>query len=84
MYSLCCTILQLSTTESKRNKLSKQPEQEENHRYGDHVEDQQLGGERGRMVEDVQGLRSINGTYKIDRGLLRTVQETEKPKNLYA
>ena len=48
------------------------------------MEDQQLGGERGRMVEDVQGLRSINGTYKIDRGLLRTVQETEKPKNLYA
>ena len=35
---------QLSTTESKNNKLSKQLEQEQNHRYGDHLEGQQLGG----------------------------------------
>ena len=33
------------------------------------------------MGEKVQGLRSINGRYKIDR--LRIVQEMEKPKNLY-
>ena len=39
---------QLSTIESK-NKLSKQAEQEQNHRCGDHLEGCQLGGGRGRM-----------------------------------
>ena len=34
------------------------------------------------MGEKVQGIRSINGRYKIDRGRLRIVQEMEKPKNL--
>ena len=29
------------------------------------------------------GIRSINGRYKIERGRLRIVQETEKPKNLH-
>ena len=41
------------------------------------------GGERGRMREKVQGIRSINGRYEIDRSRLRIVQEMEKPKNLY-
>ena len=36
------------------------------------------------MGEKVQGIRSINARYKIDRGRLRTVWEREKPKNLYA
>ena len=31
----------------------------------------------------VQGIRSINGRYKIDRGRLRIVWEMEKPKNMY-
>ena len=35
------------------------------------------------MGEKVQGIRSINDRYKIDRGRLRIVQEMEKPKNLY-
>ena len=35
--------LQLSTTEPKKNKLSKQLEQEQNHRYIDHLEGYQLG-----------------------------------------
>ena len=35
------------------------------------------------MGEKTQGIRSINGRYKIDRGRLRIVQEMEKPKNLY-
>ena len=30
-----------------KNKLSKQAEQKQNHRYGDHLEGYQLGGERG-------------------------------------
>ena len=63
--------------------LSKQVEQKQNHRYGDHLEGYQLGGGRERMGEKVQGLRSIIGRYKIDRGMLRTVQEMEKPKHLY-
>ena len=29
------------------------------------------------MGEKVQGIRSINGRYKIDRGRVRIVQETE-------
>ena len=31
------------------------------------------GRGRGRMVEKVQGIRSITGRYKIDRGKLRIV-----------
>ena len=64
---------QLSITESKKNKLSKQPEQEQNHRHGDHLEGYQLGGGKGRMGEMIQGIRSIIGRYKVDRGMLRTV-----------
>ena len=35
------------------------------------------------MGEKVQGMSSINGRYKIDRGKLRIVWVMEKPKNLY-
>ena len=55
------------------NKLSKQPEQEKNHRYGDHLESYQLGGRRGGMEEKVQGLKSIIGRYKMNREMLRVV-----------
>ena len=34
-----------------KNKLSKQKEQKQNHRYGDHLEGYQLGGRRGKMGE---------------------------------
>ena len=37
----------------------------------------------GGVWEKVQGIRSINGRYKIDKGRLRIVWEMEKPKNLY-
>ena len=43
----------------------------------------QWGGEEGRMGEKVQGIRCINGRYKIDRGRVRIVWEMEKSKNLY-
>ena len=33
--------------------------------------------------EKVQGIRNINGRWKIDRGRLRIVWEMEKPRNLY-
>ena len=39
------------------------------------------GGER--MGGKVQGIRCINGRYKIDRGRVRIVWEMEKSKNLY-
>ena len=35
------------------------------------------------MGEKVQGIRSINGRYKIDRGRLKIVWKIEKPKDLY-
>ena len=37
----------------------------------------------GRVGDKVQGIRSINGRYRIDRGRLRIVWEMEKVKNLY-
>ena len=74
---------QLSTTEPNKQKLSKQLEQEQNHRNGDHMEDYQWGGRGGEWGEMVQGIKSINGRHKIDRGRLRIVQEMEKPKNLH-
>ena len=43
----------------------------------------QWGGGGGRMGEAVQGISSINVSYRIDRGRLTTVWEMEKPKNLY-
>ena len=38
---------------------------------------------QGRMGEKVEGIRSINGRFKVDMVRLRTVWEMEKPKNLY-
>ena len=37
------------------------------------MEGSQWGGEGGRMGEKVQGIRNINGRYKIDRWSLRIV-----------
>ena len=45
------------------------------------MEGYQQGGER--MGEKVQGIRSINNRYKIETGRLRTVWETQRPKNLH-
>ena len=64
------TNSQLSTTEPKKSpkhKLSKQLEQEQNHRNGDIMEDFQWeeGGEE--WVGKVQERRSIIGRHKIDQ-----------------
>ena len=64
-------LLKAEPKKKPQNKLSKQLEQEQNHRTGDHMEGYQWGGER--MVAKVQGIRSISGRYKIDRGKLRIV-----------
>ena len=47
------------------------------------MEGYQRGRGEGRMGKKVQGISSINGRYKIDRGRLIVVWEMEKPKNLY-
>ena len=58
---------QVSTIEPKnKNQLSKQLEQEQNHRNRDHMEGYQWGGGEGRMGEKVQ-IRSIICRYKLDR-----------------
>ena len=44
------------------------------------MEGYQWGGGEGRKGEKVQGIRSINGGYKID---LPFVWEMQKSKNLY-
>ena len=44
------------------------------------VYQQREGG--GIIGEKIQGIISINGRYKLDRGRLRIVWEMEKPKNL--
>ena len=70
MNSKMTTNSQLSTTEPKKQKLklNKQLEQEQNHRIGDYMEGYQWGGRGGRMGGKVQGIRSINVRYKIERG----------------
>ena len=64
---------QLLTTTPKTKTISKQLEQEQNHRNEDHMEGYQWEGGGRRMGEKVQEIRSINGRYKIDRGRLRVV-----------
>ena len=63
---------QLSTTVLKNNKnkskLSKQLEQEQNHRNIDYMEGYQPGGEGGEGWKKVQGIRSIIGRCKIGGG----------------
>ena len=64
--------LNLRNKNKNKNKLSKL-EEEQNHRNRDHMEGYQWEGGGQRMEEKVQGIRSINGRYKIDRGRLRIV-----------
>ena len=86
MNSKMTTNSQLLTTEPKnknKTKQSKQLQQDQNHRNGDHMEGYQQRGCEGRIGKKIQGIRGIIGRYKIDRGRLRTAWEMEKPKNLY-
>ena len=68
------TNSQLSTNEPKNkneNKLSKQLEQDQSHRNGDHMEGYQWVGVGERMGGKVQGIRIVNGRYKVNRRRLR-------------
>ena len=79
MNSEMTTNSQLSITETKKaiekQKLSKQLGQDQNHRNGHHMVGYQRGGGGGEWgkVQGVQGIRSIIGRYRIDRGRLRIV-----------
>ena len=75
MNSKMTTNSQLSTTEPRKQnqKLSKQLEQEENHRNGDHMDGYHCGGGWGRMGGKLHRIRSIIGRHKLDRGELRIV-----------
>ena len=72
MNSKTTTDSQLSTTEPE-NKLSQQLQQEQNHRNGDYMHGYQREAGGGRMEEKVQGIRNINGRYKIHRKRLKIV-----------
>ena len=52
---------QLLTTTPKTKTISKQLEQEQNHRNGDHMEGYQQVSGRGREGGKVQRISSING-----------------------
>ena len=55
------TVINNHTKNKNKIKLSKQLEQEQNHRNGDHMEGYQQGSERGREGGMVQRISSING-----------------------
>ena len=77
---------QLSTTEPKKKQqqqLSKQLEQEQNKRNGEHREGFQWGGGREEWGEKVQGRRSVIGRCKIDRERLKKWYRKQNSKNLY-
>ena len=65
-------LYQQPNQKKKKKNLSKQLEQEQNHRNGGLPTS---GVGVGRTGENAQGIRSINGKYKIDRRRLRIVWE---------
>ena len=74
MKSKMTTNSQLSTTEPKnksKNKLSKQLNR--NRMKWRLHGGLSVGRKSGEMGEKVQGIRSINGRYKIDNGRLRII-----------
>ena len=85
MNSKMTTNSQLSTTEpqKKKKELNEQLEQDQNHRNGDHMDGCQWGGGRGRIEEKVQGIRSINGRYKIDGEVKNSTRNGEAKERMY-
>ena len=77
MNSKMTTNSQLSTTESKKQK---QKTKQTTRRRTGSKKWRSHGGlsvGRGRMGEKVQGVRSINGRYKIDRGSKNSIGNGE-------
>ena len=71
MKSKMTTNSQLSTTEPK-TKTKQTRTETESQKWRSHG-GYQWGDRGGRMREKLQGIISINGRYKIDRGRLRIV-----------
>ena len=75
---------QLSTTEPKKQKQKRAKQTTrtgtELHKWRSHG-GLSVGSEGGEWRGKVQGIRSINGRYKTDRGRLRIVWGMEKPKS---
>ena len=67
------TLINNHTKNKNKSKLSKQLEQEQKHRNGDHMEDYQQGSGRGREGGKVQRINGIKDRWKIDRGRVRIV-----------
>ena len=57
--------LLMTTPKTNKSELSKQLEQEQNYRNGDHMEGYQRRRGEERMGEKLQGIRSIIGRHKI-------------------
>ena len=76
----------LSTTETKinktKNEISKQLEQEQNHRNGDHMEGYQRGRGEGNGGK-VTGNKQHKWQVQNRQGEVKNIQEMEKQKNLY-
>ena len=87
MKSKMTTNSQVSTTEPKnKSKLSKQLEQEQNHRNGDHMEGYQQGEGREENGDKGTGNKKHKWSVQKQTGggyIIRIVWEIEKPKNLY-
>ena len=66
-----------------KQKLSKQPEQEQNQRNGYHTEGFQWDGGREELGEKVQGRRNMVSRHKVVGERSKMVWETEDSKNLY-
>ena len=55
------TVINNHTQNKNKSKLSKQVEQEQNHRNGDHMEGYHQASGRGREGGKLQRISSING-----------------------
>ena len=82
MNSKMTTNSQLSTTELKKNPKQTTRTGAESQKWRSHG-GLSVGKGKGEKGEKVQGIRSIIGRYKVDKGRLRIIQEMEKPKNLH-
>ena len=65
-----------------KNKLSKQEEQRQNHRYEEHFDDCRMEGGCGKMSEDVRGLRSTNRQLQNSHGDAKYNTGSELAKEL--
>ena len=65
-----------------KNKLSKQLEQEQNHRYGGHLEGYQLGGGRGDKGGKSSGMKKHNWQVQNRQGDVKNSIGNEEAKEL--